>query len=108
MHCCSASLAGLMEIVPLVGPALGAIPALLVAASTDPTKVIWVLGAYILIQFAESHFLVPRVMDRTVGVNPVASLLAFVAFGAIFGFAGAILAVPLAAVVQLISKPFCF
>lgn len=100
--------AGLLEIVPLVGPALGAIPALLVAASTDPTKVIWVLGAYILIQFAESHFLVPRVMDRTVGVNPVASLLAFVAFGAIFGFAGAILAVPLAAVVQLILNHFVF
>ncbi|RPJ40492.1 MAG: AI-2E family transporter, partial [Chloroflexi bacterium] len=100
--------AGLLEIVPLIGPALGAIPALLVAASTDPTKVIWVLGAYILIQFAESHFLVPRVMDRTVGVNPVASLLAFVAFGSIFGFAGAILAVPLAAVIQLILNHFVF
>jgi predicted PurR-regulated permease PerM len=101
-------IAGLMEIVPLIGPALGAIPALLVAASTDPTKVVWVLIAYIIIQFAENHLVVPRIMDRTVGVNPVASLLAFVAFGSIFGFLGAILAVPLAAVIQLVLNRFIF
>lgn len=101
-------IAGLMEIVPLIGPALGAIPALLVAASTDPTKVAWVLIAYIIIQFAENHLVVPRIMDRTVGVNPVASLLAFVAFGSIFGFLGAILAVPLAAVIQLVLNRFIF
>lgn len=100
--------AGVMEIVPLVGPALGAIPALLVAASTDPNKVVWVLAAYIIIQLVESHLVVPRVMDRAVGVNPVASLLAFVAFGAIFGFLGAVLAVPLAAVIQLVLNRFLF
>ena len=100
--------AGIMEIVPLVGPVLGAIPALLVAATVDPSKVVWVLGAYIFIQFFESHLIVPRVMDRTVGVNPVASLLAFVAFGSIFGFFGAVLAVPLAAVIQLVLNRFLF
>lgn len=100
--------AGVMEIVPLVGPVLGAIPALLVAATVDPAKVVWVLAAYIFIQFFESHLIVPRVMDRTVGVNPVASLLAFVAFGSIFGFFGAVLAVPLAAVIQLILNRFLF
>lgn len=100
--------AGAMEIVPLVGPALGAIPALLVAASTDPNKVVWVLAAYVIIQLIESHLVVPRVMDRAVGVNPVASLLAFVAFGAIFGFLGAVLAVPLAAVIQLVLNRFVF
>jgi hypothetical protein len=70
--------------------------------------VIWGLAAYILIQLLESHVIVPRVMDRAVGVNPVASLLAFVAFGAIFGFLGAVMAVPLAAVVQLILNRFVF
>jgi predicted PurR-regulated permease PerM len=101
-------IAGLMEIVPLIGPALGAVPAVLVASATDPSKVIWVIAAYLIIQIVESNFIVPRVMDRAVGVNPVASLLAFVAFGAIFGFIGAVLAVPLAAVVQLILNRFIF
>jgi predicted PurR-regulated permease PerM len=101
-------IAGIMEIVPLIGPALGAIPALAVAASTDSHKVIWVLLAYVLIQIVESNFIVPRVMDRTVGVNPIVSLLAFIAFGAMFGFIGAVLAVPLAAVVQLIFTQFVF
>jgi predicted PurR-regulated permease PerM len=100
--------AGLMEIVPLIGPLLGAIPAVLVAASAAPDKIMWVIIAYVIIQFAESHFIVPRVMDRAVGVNPVASLLAFVAFGAIFGFLGALLAVPLAAVIQLILSRVIF
>lgn len=100
--------AGLMEIVPLIGPALGAIPAVLVAASTSPEKVVLVIGIYVLIQFAENHFIVPRVMDRAVGVNPVASLLAFLAFGAIFGFFGALLAVPLAALIQLVLNRFLF
>jgi predicted PurR-regulated permease PerM len=100
--------AGLMEIVPLIGPLLGAIPAVLVAASAAPDKIIWVILAYVLIQFAESHFIVPRVMDRAVGVNPVASLLAFIAFGAIFGFLGALLAIPLAAVILLILSRVIF
>jgi hypothetical protein len=97
-----------MEIVPLVGPLLGAIPAVLVAASAAPDKIILVIIAYVIIQAAESHFIVPRIMDRAVGVNPVASLLAFIAFGSIFGFLGALLAVPLAAVIQLILKRFIF
>lgn len=100
--------AGVMEVVPLIGPLLGAIPAVLIAVSTSPDKVIWVIGAYVIIQFAESHFIVPKVMDRAVGVNPVASLLAFIAFGSIFGFVGALLAVPLAAVIQLVLSRFLF
>ncbi len=100
--------AGLMEFVPLIGPLLGAIPAFLLAASIGPSKIILTIIAYTIIQAVESHFVVPRVMDRTVGVNPVASLLAFIAFGSIFGFLGALLAVPLAAVVQLILNRLVF
>ena len=100
--------AGVMEIVPLVGPLLGAIPAVLVAASTAPDKMIWVIIATVVIQAAENNLVVPRVMDRAVGVNPVAGLLAFVAFGSIFGFLGALLAIPLAAVISLILNRFVF
>ncbi len=100
--------AGLMEMVPLVGPLLGAVPAVLVAASTAPDRIIWVIIATIVIQAAENNLIVPRVMDRAVGVSPVVSLLAFIAFGSIFGFLGALLAIPLAAVVQLILNNYVF
>jgi predicted PurR-regulated permease PerM len=100
--------AGIMEAVPLVGPTLGAIPAVMVAASTDPSKIIWVVVATIVIQTLENNLVVPRVMDRAVGINPVASLLAFIAFGTIFGFTGALLAIPLAAVIQITLQYYLF
>lgn len=101
-------IAGIMEAVPLVGPLLGAIPALAVAASYDPEKIVWVVAATVIIQLLENNVIVPRVMDRAVGVNPVAGLLAFLTFGTIFGFTGAMLAIPLAAVIQLILNRFVF
>src|SRR5687767_4188225 len=97
-----ALIAGFMEMVPIVGPALGAVPALLAALSTDPDKVIWVLIATGLIQMMENLWLVPRVMKNSMGVNPIIILLSLVAFGSVFGFAGALLALPLAAIIQLI------
>ncbi len=95
-------LMGIFEAVPVVGPVLGAIPALLMTASSAPDKIPWVLGVVIVLQVAESNLLVPRVMDKAVGVNAVVSMLAIAAFGALFGFAGALLAVPLAAVLQIL------
>jgi len=95
-------LMALFEAVPVVGPVLGAIPALLMAASAAPDKVLWVLGAVVAIQVVESNLMVPRVMDKAVGVNAIVSMLAIAAFGALFGFAGALLAVPLAAILQIL------
>jgi hypothetical protein len=91
-----------MEMIPIFGPALGAIPALLAALSTDPGKAVWVLVATGVIQAMENIWLVPRVMKKSMGVNPIIILLSLVAFGSVFGFAGALLALPLAAVIQLI------
>lgn len=99
-----AVIAGLMEAVPLIGPLLGAIPAVLVAVALFPDKIIWVVVATVVIQQLENNLLVPRVMDRSVGVNPVISLLAFVIFSSLFGLGGALLAVPLAATLQLIAN----
>ena len=94
--------AGIMEMIPVFGPALGAVPALLAALSTDPGKAIWVLVATGVIQMMENLWLVPRVMKNSMGVNPIVILLSLVAFGSVFGFAGAVLALPLAAIIQLI------
>jgi predicted PurR-regulated permease PerM len=97
-----ALVAGLFEAIPVVGPALGVLPALLVALALDPTKAVWVLAVFAGIQALENVFLVPRVMGHTVGVSPVVTLLALVAFGTLFGLAGALLAIPLAAIIQLL------
>jgi predicted PurR-regulated permease PerM len=98
--------AGIFEIVPVVGPALGALPAIMVTLSVDPGKVIWVVAAAGVIQLLENTILVPRVMGRTVGVHPVVSLLSLAAFGKLFGLPGGLLAIPLAAVIQLLLDRF--
>ncbi len=95
-------LMALFESVPLVGPFLGAVPALIVTMSAAPDKLVWVIGALVLIQVLESNLLVPRVMDRSVGVNAIITMLALAAFGALFGLLGALLAVPLAAILQIV------
>jgi len=97
-----ALLAGVFELIPVLGPTLGAIPAVLVAFAYDPSKVVWVIAAGALIQLLENNLLAPRVMHKTVGVNPMVTLLAIVAFGALFGFAGLLLAIPIAAIIQII------
>jgi predicted PurR-regulated permease PerM len=97
-----ALLAGLFEVVPVLGPTLGAIPAILVAFSYDPSKVVWVIAAGALVQLLENNLLAPRVMHKTVGINPIVTLLAIVAVGALFGFAGLLLAIPMAAIIQII------
>jgi predicted PurR-regulated permease PerM len=103
-----ALLAGAMEAVPMIGPLLGAIPAGVIALSIAPTKLIWVIVASVVIQQVENAFLVPRVMRRAVGVNPFVSLLALFAFGSLFGIAGALMAIPIAAIVQLLLDRFVF
>jgi len=97
-----AILAGILEAVPLVGPILGAIPAVFIALAVHPDKVTWVILATVIIQLLENNLLVPRIMDRAVGVNPVITLLAFAAFSSLFGLAGALLAIPLAVVAKLL------
>jgi len=97
-----AIIAGLMEAVPLIGPFLGAIPAVFIALALDPSKVIWVVAASIVIQGIENNLLVPRVMERAVGVSAVVALLAFAGFSSLFGLAGALLTIHLATVIQLL------
>ncbi len=101
-------IAGVLEAVPMIGPVLGAIPAVLLAMAIAPNKLFWVIIATIVIQQLENNLLVPRVMDRSVGVNAVVSILAIAAFSLLFGIPGAILAIPLAAVIQVALDRFIF
>jgi predicted PurR-regulated permease PerM len=103
-----ALIAGILEAVPMIGPLLGAIPAALVALSLGPDKLIWVIVATAIIQQLENSLLVPRVMSRAVGVNPFVTLLALFAFSSFFGVAGALMAIPMAAIIQLLFNHFVF
>ena len=103
-----ALMAGVLEAVPMVGPLLGAIPAVLVALSIAPAKLVWVIVATVVIQQVENSLLVPRIMRKAVGVNPFVSMLSLFAFGSMFGIAGAIVAIPMAAIIQLLLDHFVF
>ena len=103
-----ALIAGVLEAVPMVGPLLGAIPAALVALSIAPGKLIWVILATIVIQQLENSLLVPRIMRKAVGVNPFVTLLSLFAFSTLFGLAGALMAIPIAAMIQLALNHFVF
>ena len=103
-----ALVAGIFEAVPMVGPTLGAIPAGMIAFSISPTKLIWVIVITVIIQLLENNLLVPRIMSKAVGVNPFVSLLAIFALSTLFGLAGALIAIPLAAILQIALNRFVF
>lgn len=95
--------AGLCEIIPMVGPFLAFGPAVLVAlAAVDPTRAVLVVVYALMIQQIESNVLVPRVMGRTVGVSPLTVLTGILIGGALAGLPGAFLAVPIAGALQVI------
>ncbi len=103
-----AVVAGVMEAVPLIGPLLGAIPAVLVALSLGPDKLVWVIIATVVIQQLENSILVPRIMRKAVGVNPFVTLLALFALGSLLGVAGALMAIPIAAILQILVNRYVF
>ena len=95
-------LAGLFEIVPMVGPFLAFAPAVLVGLAIDPTRALMVAVYALAIQQIESNVLVPRVMGRTVGVSPLTVLLGILVGFALAGLPGAFVAVPIAGALQVI------
>jgi len=103
-----ALVAGALEAVPMIGPLLGAVPAALVALSIGPDKLVWVIAATVVIQQLENNLLVPRVMSKAVGVNPFVTLVALFAFSSFFGIAGALMAIPMAAIIQVVLNHFVF
>ena len=101
-------LAAVGEAVPLIGPLIGAVPAALMALSIAPSKLVWVVIVTIILHQTENYLLAPRIMRKAVGVNPFVSLLAFFAFGSLFGIGGVLMAIPMAAIIQLLLDRFVF
>lgn len=97
-------LAGVAEFVPVVGPALSAIPALLLALSEGGPMVFWVLGLYVLVQQIEGNVIMPLVQRRTVDLPPVLTLFGILAMGILFGPLGILLGTPLTVVAFVAVK----
>jgi predicted PurR-regulated permease PerM len=101
-----AILAGILEIVPIVGPILSAVPAVLIALATSPFLALSVVALYFIVQQVENNLVVPFVMRKSVGLSPLITIVALMVGGKLAGFTGVFLAVPLLLVIQVIVEMF--
>lgn len=99
-----ALIAAVGEVVPVIGPIVGAVPLCLVALLQSPSHFWAALVLAILIQQVENYLLVPRIMGHKVSISPLAVFIAFLIGATLFGIIGAILAVPTAAIIQVIFE----
>ncbi|GIW64418.1 MAG: AI-2E family transporter [Patescibacteria group bacterium] len=97
-----AILAGLLEVVPNLGPTIAAIPSIIVGLSSSLVSGIGALVLAILVQQLENNLLVPLVMKKFVGINPVVSLIALIIGGKIAGVLGVLLAIPIVLIFEVI------
>ncbi|MBI5221850.1 MAG: AI-2E family transporter [Candidatus Magasanikbacteria bacterium] len=96
-----AILAGLFEFVPYIGPITATIPAVLIALAQSPLKALLVIIVSVVIQQLENHILVPQIMRKAVGLNPVVSIVALMIGLKVGGIAGGVVAIPLAAALSV-------
>lgn len=103
-----AVIAGILEIVPMIGPLISAVPAAVVGFSVSPILGLGVIALFILIQQVENTFVVPKVMQKAVDIDPIVTLLVILIGGKLFGILGALLSVPVTLVVFIILKNFYY
>ncbi len=99
-------LAAILEIVPMVGPVLAAIPAILLAFLQSPSLGLWVVVFYVVVQQIENHVLVPVVLGKTIGLNPVVVIIALLIGQQLAGIPGMILSVPVATIIVEMMDDF--
>lgn len=97
-------IAGFLEIVPILGPILSAVPSVVVGFAVSPLVGLGVLGWFILLQQLENNLIVPNVMQKSVGFNPLITMVVILIGAKLLGMAGALLAVPITLVVAIIIK----
>ena len=94
-------IAGITEFIPIIGPVIGAIPAVLLASTQDWNTVWWTIGVFVVVQQIESNIIMPLVAGRAVALPPAVGLFAIVAIGVLFGPLGLLLGYPLAIVIDV-------
>ncbi len=99
-----AILAALLELVPYIGPIVAAIPAVLIAFTQSPVLALIVIALYFVIQQLENHILVPKIMQRVVGLNPLVIILVILVAVQLAGILGAIVAIPVATAISVFLK----
>jgi predicted PurR-regulated permease PerM len=99
-----AVIAGIGEMIPMVGPLLAAIPAIAVALTVSPGLALGVAVFFLVQQLLENNVLVPKVMGNTVGLSAVTVIASLVIGGQLLGLVGALLAVPTAAIIQVLFE----
>jgi predicted PurR-regulated permease PerM len=96
-------LAFIFELVPMLGPILSAVPAVIIALFQPWPLVVYVIAYFIVIQMLENHILAPRISGHAVGLHPVAALLALLAGADLFGIWGALFAVPFVGIAAVLA-----
>lgn len=97
-------IAGVFNMIPLIGPWVGAVPGIVVALATKDVKAaIGVAAVMVVVQQIDNHFITPTVMRRAVQLHPAAVMIALLAWGTIGGFFGLLLAVPLTAAAKIVG-----
>ncbi|MDD3887495.1 MAG: AI-2E family transporter [Patescibacteria group bacterium] len=99
-----ALVAGILEVVPYIGPVISAIPAVLIASAQSPLLALLVVILYFLVQQLENHLLVPKIMQKVVGLNPLVIILVILVAVKLAGVLGAIVAVPAATLISVFLK----
>lgn len=97
-------IAGILEIIPLLGPVLAAIVASFVALTISPLKALLVIALFTVIQQLENNLLVPKIMQKVSGFSPITIIIALLIGSELFGIVGAIVAVPVTMVGSIVLK----
>ena len=97
-------IAGLLDVIPMVGPIIAGVPAVLLAFTVSPTAALWTVGLFVVIQQLQGNFLQPMIQKQAVDVPPAVLLFAVVGAGLLFGFVGVLLAAPLTVVVYVMIQ----
>lgn len=98
--------AGLLEIVPIIGPIISAIPAILIALTTSPLLALVTVALYFVIQQAEAQLVVPMVMRRAVGLPPLVTIIALMIGAKLAGVGGALLAIPAVVTIETVISEY--
>ncbi len=101
-------IAGILEIIPAIGPVLAAVPGVIIGATQGWALGLATLGLYWVVQQLENHILVPNIMRRAIGLNPLVTLIAVLLGARLIGIAGVILAVPAATILSVFLSDLFF
>jgi len=91
---------GVMELVPFIGPILGGLPPVAVALFEDPLTAVWVALLFLALQQLEGHIVAPQIFSHALRINPLLVIFALLFGNAVYGLVGALIALPLAAVLR--------